>query len=84
MSKLLEITYRDPDGQECLFMTSRQWMYNSVKDQAEAIALGDYGGYAALREEDAWPRSYHIYFKDSWVQVSVEIMMTPRFSAEVV
>ena len=82
---MLEIKYRDEDGEETLFMTNDQWMWNDPKAIAEAIAEEDRNASGGdLYDTDCWPREYEIEINEEWIKVSVEMEYSPDFSASLV
>ena len=79
---MIEIKYRDPDGDECSYITAHHYLANDVGMAASEIAEEDYRD-GDLYGTDDWPREYEIFHESKWVKVSVDMDYDPTFSATV-
>ena len=81
-NNMLEIKYKDEDGDECLFITNHQYLWTDPEMAAEEIAAEEYRN-GDLYEPSSWPRKYEIFLNGEWHSASVEMDYDPTFSASV-
>lgn len=81
---MIEVTFKDQDGNEEVLLDSRDWLLNDPKALAEIIAedeMKDAGG--DLSDPAQWPRKYEILIKGHWVAATVDLEYVPSFNATV-
>jgi hypothetical protein len=82
---MLEIKYRDEDGEECVFLTPHKYLWDDPIMAAEEIAEEERNASGGdLYDTDCWPRTYEIEMNGKWVKVSVDMEYSPDFSASLV
>ena len=78
-----EIRYKDPEGEEGVYITNLKWLLDDIASLAKEIAkedMCDSGG--DLDDPVNWPRRYEILIDDfKWVKVSVDMEYIPQFSS---
>jgi hypothetical protein len=81
---MLEIKYRDQDGEEGVFLTSHDYLWNDPKLAAEEIAEEDRSASGGdLYDMDCWPRDYEVFINEEWHSISVSMEYMPCFDSSV-
>lgn len=81
---MIEVRFRDQDGNESTLLDHRKWLLNDVESLAEVIAEEDFKDSGGdISDPAQWPRNYEIELNGKWVKVSVDMDYDPSFRASV-